>query len=156
MFFQKSIVCSQAAFSAMAAVVRAVSAHLSHRNDSHGRNALLMTYIAYQVLTSLKSFNYWSFARLICLTWIRPSLITNMVQGADNASTGKHLQKFLTCFPSGRSPARWQTTTRSGRSSRRPGAGSTMQGLVSTDFPVLKQGSTGPVSSQRVMSPIKR
>ena len=36
----------------MAAVVRAVSAHLSHRNDSHGRNALLMTYIAYQVLTS--------------------------------------------------------------------------------------------------------
>ena len=34
----------------MAAVVRAVSAHLSHRNDSHGRNALLMTYIAYQVL----------------------------------------------------------------------------------------------------------
>ena len=39
----------QAAFSAMAAVVRAVSSHLSHRNDSHGRNALLMTYIAYQV-----------------------------------------------------------------------------------------------------------
>ena len=41
--------CLQAAFSAMAAVVRAVSSHLSHRNDSHGRNALLMTYIAYQV-----------------------------------------------------------------------------------------------------------
>ena len=101
--FQKSIVCSQAAFSAMAAVVRAVSAHLSHRNDSHGRNALLMTYIAYQVLTSLKSFNYWSFARLICLTWIRPSLITNMVQGADNASTGKkHLQlpSHMFSFPS--------------------------------------------------------
>ena len=45
----KTKLCLQAAFSAMAAVVRAVSSHLSHRNDSHGRNALLMTYIAYQV-----------------------------------------------------------------------------------------------------------
>ena len=51
--FRNNLSSSQAAFSAMAAVVRAVSAHLSHRNDSHGRNALLMTYIAYQVLLSL-------------------------------------------------------------------------------------------------------
>ena len=50
----------QAAFSAMAAVVRAVSAHLSHRNDSHGRNALLMTYIAYQVLLNVIKYQHCS------------------------------------------------------------------------------------------------
>ena len=74
----------------MAAVVRAVSAHLSHRNDSHGRNALLMTYIAYQVLF-LYTFDFWSqltFTRLICPTWIQPSHIINMEQEADKDSTG--------------------------------------------------------------------
>jgi hypothetical protein len=40
----------QAAFSAMADVVQAVSRHLSHRNDLHGRNSLLSTYIQYQAL----------------------------------------------------------------------------------------------------------
>lgn len=38
----------QAAFSAMTSVVKVVSAHLSHRNDNHGRNSLLSTYITYQ------------------------------------------------------------------------------------------------------------
>jgi hypothetical protein len=34
----------------MADVVQAVSRHLSHRNDLHGRNSLLSTYIQYQAL----------------------------------------------------------------------------------------------------------
>ena len=38
----------QAAFAAMAEVVQVVSRHLSHRNDLHGRNSLLSTYIQYQ------------------------------------------------------------------------------------------------------------
>jgi hypothetical protein len=38
----------QAAFAAMADVVQVVSRHLSHRNDLHGRNSLLSTYIQYQ------------------------------------------------------------------------------------------------------------
>ncbi|XP_023320823.1 dedicator of cytokinesis protein 7, partial [Eurytemora carolleeae] len=38
----------QAAFSAMAEVVKVISTHLSHRNDLHGRNSLLSTFIQFQ------------------------------------------------------------------------------------------------------------
>jgi hypothetical protein len=55
----------QAAFSAMADVVQAVSRHLSHRNDLHGRNSLLSTYIQYQVLAYIFFWRFLDFLKVL-------------------------------------------------------------------------------------------